>query len=259
MTGLGYPLDSNYPNGVVAQRNLTGICLYLLSIDIDLSGTKTQSIQSKMGIAMSEKSHRVVQGECINSIAAQTGHLPDMIWHYPGNAKLRAKRGDPDVLQPGDALVIPERDPGFYDAATERRHCYRRKGIPAYLHFQIQVPGEGVDGEAYEFDDGQRLTSGTIGGDAKIDLRVDPRIRRARLRLLGRWFEIELGGLDPLDSVEGQQARLNQLGFEAGPVDGKYGPKTTSAMRAYQAARGIEQTGMPTQATLDRLKRDFGG
>lgn len=38
-----------------------------------------------------------------------------------------------------------------------------------------------------------------------------------------------------LDELAGAQEALNKLGFDAGKVDGKDGPKTQDAVRAFQA------------------------
>jgi peptidoglycan hydrolase-like protein with peptidoglycan-binding domain len=51
------------------------------------------------------------------------------------------------------------------------------------------------------------------------------------------------------------QRRLHDLGFDAGPIDGAYGPKTRAGILAFQRARGLEPTGVPTGRLLARLKR----
>jgi peptidoglycan hydrolase-like protein with peptidoglycan-binding domain len=46
------------------------------------------------------------------------------------------------------------------------------------------------------------------------------------------------------------QTELQAAGFNPGPVDGHLGPKTRGALRAYQQAHNLRQTG-----TLDRATR----
>lgn len=56
-------------------------------------------------------------------------------------------------------------------------------------------------------------------------------------------------------SVRDAQAKLNELGYNAGAPDGAMGGKTTSALRAFQKDRGISATGRldaPTAAELSK-------
>ncbi len=53
------------------------------------------------------------------------------------------------------------------------------------------------------------------------------------------------------------QRRLKTLGFPPGPLDGRYGPATERAVRAFQAAAGIEVDGIvgpQTRAALESAK-----
>ncbi len=50
-------------------------------------------------------------------------------------------------------------------------------------------------------------------------------------------------------SVTELQQALTALGFYNGPITGTFGPLTAAGMRAYQAARGLSQTGMLDAAT----------
>lgn len=54
------------------------------------------------------------------------------------------------------------------------------------------------------------------------------------------------------------QRRLDSLGFRAGPVDGNYGPRTSSAVLAFQKYVGIERTGELDATTLAHLRMPMG-
>ena len=49
------------------------------------------------------------------------------------------------------------------------------------------------------------------------------------------------------------QRRLNALGCSAGPVDGRLGTWTRSALLRFQAANGLAHSGSPTPATRSRM------
>jgi hypothetical protein len=49
------------------------------------------------------------------------------------------------------------------------------------------------------------------------------------------------------------QRRLNALGCSAGPVDGRLGTWTRSALVRFQSANGLARTGTPTPATRKRM------
>lgn len=54
-------------------------------------------------------------------------------------------------------------------------------------------------------------------------------------------------------SIKQVQQKLNDQGYDAGPVDGKSGPKTKEALRKFQQKEGIQPTGQVDQKTLAAL------
>ena len=57
------------------------------------------------------------------------------------------------------------------------------------------------------------------------------------------------------DDVRELQLRLNRLGFDAGFVDGVFGPLTSAALRAFQSETGLEDDGMLGPASAELLAR----
>jgi len=55
------------------------------------------------------------------------------------------------------------------------------------------------------------------------------------------------------DGIADLQAALTRAGFDSGPPDGKMGPKTRAAVRAFQRSIGMEPDGFTTDALLRRL------
>ena len=53
--------------------------------------------------------------------------------------------------------------------------------------------------------------------------------------------------------VRSAQQSLNDRGFNAGPVDGQWGPNTQAAVRDFQQANGLAQTGNLDSSTINAL------
>jgi peptidoglycan hydrolase-like protein with peptidoglycan-binding domain len=56
------------------------------------------------------------------------------------------------------------------------------------------------------------------------------------------------------DRVQAIQTALKEKGYDPGPVDGRMGPQTRSALRAYQKKEGLPATGNADAKTLAGLK-----
>lgn len=59
--------------------------------------------------------------------------------------------------------------------------------------------------------------------------------------------------------VRSAQKALNDKGYDAGPADGHLGAKTADAVRKFQSAQGLEQTGQldpPTTVALGIVRKD---
>lgn len=61
------------------------------------------------------------------------------------------------------------------------------------------------------------------------------------------------GGLSDRPTVRYVQYTLNELGFDAGPVDGLFGPRTRAAIEAYRTKRGQPADGRLNAGLLDSL------
>jgi peptidoglycan hydrolase-like protein with peptidoglycan-binding domain len=55
------------------------------------------------------------------------------------------------------------------------------------------------------------------------------------------------------DEIKQAQESLKTDGFSPGSIDGRLGPRTRQAVRAYQARVGLPQTGVLDAATFQRL------
>ena len=61
------------------------------------------------------------------------------------------------------------------------------------------------------------------------------------------------GSSAPLKEVMTLQQVLKEKGQDPGPIDGILGPKTKSAIKSFQRASGLEQTGEANKETREKL------
>lgn len=187
---------------------------------------------------------RVRQGDTLSSIAFHTGHRPRTIWDHPANARIKDRRRNPQVLLPGDWIFVPRTQLGSEQGATGQRHRFRLDGwrlelvlriLPSVLpiHRRTPAPDAGVP---YVVTIGTRRLEGETEAGGLIRITdIAPDVDSGTLEIRGRVFRLRFGELDPEDEVSGEQARLNQLGYAAGRVDGETGQRTEMARSLFQA------------------------
>jgi N-acetylmuramoyl-L-alanine amidase len=204
--------------------------------------------------------HTVVQGECITSIAQEYGFFWETLWNLPDNAELKRQRQDPNVLQPGDVVIIPEKRQKQVSCASEQTHRFQRRGCPAILRLRLLWDDEPRANESYVLEVDGEYSSGTTDGDGRLEHPIAPNARRGRL-LVGESqdeYVLDLGHIDPVDEISGVQSRLNNLGFICGETDGDLGPKTESALRAFQRKQDLPESGEIDDDTKARLVEIYG-
>ncbi len=204
----------------------------------------------------------VCRGECLQSIASDVGHWWKKIWTHPDNSDVKSARKDPMVIQTGDRLAIPELDPGGVDKPDKKRHRFRRKGVPAVLKFQMLRDGEPRKGEPWVLDlDGKRI-EGTTDDEGRFDIVIPPGALRGILRVGEGIHEtaqtIELGHLEPFDTVLGVQQRLTNLGFYEGLEDGQWSPGVQQAIDAFLVDHDGQTEAELSEATLEKIRDAHG-
>jgi N-acetylmuramoyl-L-alanine amidase len=237
--------------------------------------------------------YEVQQGDCIGNIAFSHGFHWTTIWNHPQNAALKSQRGDPNLLLPGDKVYIPDLDLKQQSCATDQRHTFELKGVPAYLQLrlieedkesdptaspavagddQYQDPDFQADARKHKpranvpyllYIDGVLAKSANSDGSGFIKIPMYPGAQNGRLMLFPgtpkeEVHSLQLGGMDPLDEIPGMKKRLNNLGFACDDGDGAT-PEFEAALALFQERFGLPITGKPDSATRSRLKQEHGG
>src|SRR5438105_358348 len=88
--------------------------------------------------------HTVQSGDCISSIANEHGFFPDTVWNDSANAALREKRKNPNVLAPGDTVVIPDKREKTEARDSGQEYRFRKRGVPAKFRLRLLAEGKPI-------------------------------------------------------------------------------------------------------------------
>ncbi|NMO17698.1 peptidoglycan-binding protein [Pyxidicoccus fallax] len=209
--------------------------------------------------------HTVTQGECLLGIALRHGFQDwKRIYEHPENAELRRIRPHPHVLHPGDVLFIPERQAKELGASTGKTHVFKVKQPMRELCLTLKdAAGKPLANEPYTLEWGAEFIEGATDGEGLLQEQLPLRLDSVRLTVGERGYELRLATLNPVEhtgdkGVSGIQARLRNLGFEPGSIDGVLSERTRQALCAFEALHGLPVTGEPAGRTLEKLVQAHG-
>jgi len=193
------------------------------------------------------------QGDCISSIAEQAGLLPETIWD--ANPDLKSKRQNPNALLPGDELIIPEKRIQECPAATDQCHQFVRKGAPTKFRAVLERYQQPLANRQYILTAEGRIYNGTTSDTGLLEINLPPRARTGTLKIPEEQLECELqfGWLDPLDEITGAQARLQNLGYYHGDLNGEMSDDLQEALEIFQSDFGLPVTGELDDATKQKF------
>jgi len=201
----------------------------------------------------------VRQGDCIASIAYAHGFFPDTLWDHAENHELKKLRQNPNVLAPGDEVHIPDLTKKQEDKANEKRHRFRRKGVPEILRVQFLIEGEPRADQKCRVQLGAKLLEICTDGDGWIEVPIPPDAPSAIITFdTGGRYELDLGGMDPVTTIAGVQKRLENLEIYHGPVDGRESAELAKTIALFQRLHEIEPTGTMDSDTEAKLEEEAG-
>ena len=205
--------------------------------------------------------YKAQSGDCISSIAFSYGLLPETIWLHANNDSLRAERKNPNILFSGDSVFVPERIVRTEKITSGQRHKFVRKAVPSILRVRfLDDSDEPRSNIEYRADIDGNLRHGTTDDDGFLVEPISPNALHA-LIFLGSSndvaeYNVQLGQLPPINTNEGIQARLKNLGYYNGDIDGQVNDLLTDALWAFQEEYKLTVSGeldKPTEDTLEQL------
>jgi N-acetylmuramoyl-L-alanine amidase len=209
------------------------------------------------------KKHTITEGECVLSVAYEHGHFWETVWNDPRNAALRTRRQNPNLVVPGDEVVIPDLRVKTVTRMTGAQHQFRRRGVPARFTVRFNdAAGAPRAGIPYVLRIDGKERRGVTDPQGTVSCALAPNASAGRL-VLGEGgkaeaYELVLRDLGPSDTVRGVQARLCNLGWFEGEVDGNDSPALHAALVAFQASAELAQTGRIDDATCRAISAAHG-
>ncbi len=205
--------------------------------------------------------HTVVQGEYIEKIAKLHKLTPAVLWDHPQNAELKRRRGNSNILYPGDEVFIPETELKEIPCATDKRHTFCCQSRKVEIKLRFRKRGAPKADERYVLTVGNFTARGTLDSDGCLRVKVPIGEERGTL-LLGRpgheqKYTLQIGHMDPLDEVQGIRKRLKNMGYYSGPAGESNDAATRSALARFQGVNGLQVTGEIDDATRERLRGSY--
>jgi type VI secretion system secreted protein VgrG len=202
----------------------------------------------------------VRQGDHLERLAAVHGFAADEVWNGEDNRELRERRGDPRILNPGDLLVVPRRVPAPQRLELETMNSFvaaARMLETRVRFFDENGPLAGVSCVIEGLGEPQETST---DGDGYLSIEAPAQTDAVRVFFPGTQarYRLELGGLNPISEPSGVQMRLSLLGYYDGAVSDGHSDAVSDAIRAFQAAHGLDDSGVLDDETRSALEAEFG-
>lgn len=206
--------------------------------------------------------YTIRQGDHLSRVALQYGFRDyKLIWDDPQNAALKQKRGNPNVLLPGDVVFIPPKLQKTETRATTDLHVFKLKTPKLMLRLVVRdFDNEPVANADCELEVEGRKYPLKTDGKGKIEQAIPATAENGVLRIpsLDLELPVKIGHLDPADEDSGWRQRLINLGYYAGGVEDAEEAKLRQAIEEFQCDHGLKVTGELDAATRAKLKDQHG-
>jgi len=205
--------------------------------------------------------YKILAGDCITSVADAHGHFWQTLWDHPENAEIKAARQDPNVIRTGDKLHVPEIEPKDESGLTEKKHRFRKLGVPAMFRVQLLRGGKPRSALKFTLMIEAVWHQGETDAKGEIEVPLSPGAQTATLLLHtgdgDERLEFNLGHTEPVDTIVGVQQRLRNLGLLK-EITGAVDDGMAGAVSLFQRRMGIEPDGLINDDFRTQLRDAHG-
>jgi N-acetylmuramoyl-L-alanine amidase len=211
--------------------------------------------------------YTVLQGDHLSKIAKDYGFTDyTVIWDHPNNSDLKKQRQNPNVLLPGDQICVPDMEQKQESGPADKHHTFTVDKKPLKLRLVLEdVYERPIAGAACALLVSGETIQLTTDGQGKLEQDIPLDATEAYLTIRGdqtpfanEIIAVKIGHLDPIDELSGQIARLNNLGYFAGPLDGSDSDAFESAVEEFQCDNSLTVDGICGPKTQSKLKQVHG-
>ena len=220
--------------------------------------------------------HNVQDGESAESVAATYGVPLKKVWSDGQNQALnKARDDDPHILSPNDNLFVPF-EAKEMSKATDKSHMFVVSRPKTKLKVQLMRHGWPMSTQQFVLKvDGSEVLSGPLGFDGIVEAEIPVLAQTATLTVektkaeideecesdpthkpaTHKTYQLTLRGIHPMTETTGWQARIANLGYPVGAVDGKAGRLSQASICLFQDDRhaGLKLGTTPTADSPDAL------
>jgi hypothetical protein len=200
---------------------------------------------------------KVKQGDCVESIAAKNGFFWKTLWDDSHNSELKNKRNNPNMLQAGDKLYIPEKKVTTVDGSTETRNRFKRKGVPHVAYIKLMRGNKPRDSIQCECTINNKVVNSEYEGNGVFRLSVPIGAKTGTLKIVDGDIteirKINFGYMDPVGEVTGIQKRLINMGYECRKT-GVLDQETKEVLGQFQKDYSLPNTKELDSDTISKFK-----
>lgn len=197
----------------------------------------------------------VTSGMCLGAIADASGHFWETLQELPANKEVLQGYREAHMLRQGDRITVPPLQQKEEACAMNRRHRFRRRGVPEKLRLRMVDIFEVMANEPYILVvDGERR-DGTTDADGLLDEWIAPGAQSAILYIGEDTYELLLGALQPASTLPGAMAHLLNLGYLFEPTEVE--AEIRAAIGAFQVDRFLEPTFALDETTVSALETQY--